>query len=127
MDKRKASGVLIIARDTGNVFLMQRGNGGKHPLTWAMLSGEIEVGEVPLEGLKREVGEEIGINPEIIEYHYVHTEKTSELDFYYFLGFTDNEFEAKLNFENVDWGWFEKSSLPKPLYPRMEQKILNLT
>ena len=122
-NKRKAAGVLIIARSTGNCFLMKRANQGKHPLTWAMLSGEINPEEKPLEGLMREVGEEISINPNIISYHYVYTEKTNDLDFYYYLGFTDNEFKPTLNEENVDYGWFDKTNLPTPLYPRMGTKI----
>jgi 8-oxo-dGTP pyrophosphatase MutT (NUDIX family) len=126
MNKRKATGVLIIARSTGNLFLMKRGDFGQHPMTWAMLSGEIDSGEKPLEALMREVSEEIQINPEIIEYHYVHTEKTDSLDFYYYMGFTDEEFEPTLNMENLDWGWFPTNNLPQPLYPRMVKKIENL-
>jgi 8-oxo-dGTP pyrophosphatase MutT (NUDIX family) len=126
MEKRKAAGVLIVARTTGNCFLMKRADLGKYPMTWAMLSGEIDNGERPLDGLKREVGEEISIDPNIIEYHYAYTEKSNDLDFYYFIGFTDTEFEPTLNYENLAWGWFDKNDLPTPLYPRMGKKIFNL-
>lgn len=126
MEKRKAAGVLIVARNTGRYFLMKRGTMGKHPLTWAMPSGELEIGERPLDGLKREMSEETQINPEIVSYHYVHTEKDGEKDFYYYAGFTDTEFEPTLNEENLDWGWFEKDDLPRPLYPRMDLKVFNM-
>lgn len=119
-------GVLVKAKDTGRVFLMLRQDGGTCPLTWGMISGGIESNELILDGIKREVFEECQIDPEIIEYHFIHKEFEKEGYFYYYEGLTDSEFTPTLDFENIDWGWFDKTELPQPLYPKIINKIENI-
>lgn len=119
----RAAGVVITARDTGRVFLLLRSLKVDIPLTWAMLSGGIEEGEDVLTGLKREITEETGINPEIIDFTYIRTIDNGDKDFYFYKGFTDSEFIPKLCDENIDWGWFKKKELPEPLYPTLEDLI----
>jgi 8-oxo-dGTP pyrophosphatase MutT (NUDIX family) len=125
-EKRKEvqfAGVLVKARDTGRVFLMLRCELGTHPLTWALISGGIDDGEEVLDGLKREVMEECQIDPNIIEYELKYEENERDGTFYYYEGFTDTEFIPTLDFENLEWGWFEKDDLPDPLYPSIDKKI----
>jgi len=120
---RQASGILIISRQTGRVFLLRRSDEGKHPLVWALLSGEMDPGENPIQTLRREIGEEIQISADIININYVYTEKAKSLHFHYFIGFVDNEFTPTLDHENVDSGWFEHDKLPTPLFPGLGEKI----
>ena len=122
---KTATGVLIVCRATGKIFLMKRSQGA-HTNTWAMPSGMIEDGERPIDALKREITEETRINPEIIDYYYEHTEKSDGMIFYYYIGFTDKEFTPTLNDEHSAWNWFEKNELPEPLYPGMDKKIAKL-
>jgi len=124
-EKRIVAGVLIKANDTGRVFLLLRNDGGEDPNLWSILTGGVEPGEEILEGLKREVNEEISINPDIIEYKFVEKKffKEKNMDFYYFKGFTMSEFLPKLDHENSDYGWFDKNDLPSPLYPGAIDKI----
>ena len=124
-DKRTVAGVLITANDTGRVLLLLRNDGGEDPNLWSILTGGVEPGEEVLEGLKREVNEEISINPNIVNYKFIEKKfiKEKNMDFYYYEGFTKREFLVKLDHENADYGWFDKDNLPKPLYPGTKEKI----
>lgn len=110
---------------TDKIFLMLRSSGGVGGNTWNLLAGGIEDGETPLEGLKRETKEETKINPDIIDYKFNNKEfdKDRNLDFHYYKGFTKTQFIAKLDEENVDYGWFGKDELPSPLFPKLIDKI----
>jgi 8-oxo-dGTP pyrophosphatase MutT (NUDIX family) len=124
-NRKIAAGVLIKCRETNKVLLLLRNDKAYEPNTWSMVSGGIESGEEVLEGLKREVKEEISIDPNIIEYEFVGItySKSKNLDFHYYKGFTNTEFIPKLDYENLDWGWFDKDNLPENLYPNLEGKI----
>lgn len=126
MEKERAAGVLVTAKDTGRIFLMLRSMEVTNPLTWGMISGGIEEGEEAFDGLKREITEETSINPEIINYEFEEVIDNGDKDFYYYKGFTDSEFIPKLCEENIDWGWFEIDDLPEPLYPRLSSIINEL-
>lgn len=119
-----AVGVLIKCDKTDKIFLMLRND--KRP-TWSLVSGGLENGEEPIDCLKREVSEELSIDPNIINYKKVGVEDipSKNLTFHYYEGLTSNEFIPKLDHENLEWGWFEKDNLPSPLYTGMEQKIKN--
>lgn len=120
------SGVLIEAKTTGSVLLLVRAF-PPHEGAWSLLAGGVEKGEDALEALKREVGEEISINPDIITYSFVRTELTHNGDmFHYYHGLAPEEFEVTLDDENLDYGWFDKDGLPEPLYPNLEYKVSEL-
>jgi 8-oxo-dGTP pyrophosphatase MutT (NUDIX family) len=123
--KNKAVGVLIKCETTDKVFLMLRND--KIP-TWSLVSGGLENGEEPIDCLKREVSEELSIDPNIISYKKVGVEDISSknLTFHYYEGLTSNEFVPKLNHENLECGWFEKDNLPSPLFIGMSKKIKNI-
>ena len=124
---RQAAGILIISRDSGRVFLLKRSNAGKYPLVWSLLSGEMDPGDTnAYHTLVREIGEEIQINAKLIDMRYVYTEKAKALHFHYFVGFTDTEFKATLDHENVDCGWFVHDELPSPLFPGLRDKIRHI-
>ena len=126
-DTRVVAGVLIKCSETGNVLLLQR-NDGKKEERWSLVTGGVDKGETILEGLKREVTEEIGINPDIIDYEFMEVieipKKNKEL--HYYQGLTKSEFKPILNEEHHDWGWFSKDDLPSPLYPNTQEKIDNI-
>lgn len=124
-----AAGVLIKCTETNRVLLLQRNeNGGEYHGVWSVMSGGIEEGETVLDGLKREVNEEMSINPNIIKYKFIDKEASPKktMDFYYYEGFTNSEFIPKLDHENLDYGWFSEDDIPSPLYPNMESKLENI-
>lgn len=92
------------------------------------MSGTMEEGETPMQTLKREIVEELKINPDIIEYKKDKTERIPEKNktFYYFEGFVNKEFNPTLDFENLDYGWFDKDDLPSPLYQGLKEKIARI-
>ena len=46
--------------------------------------------------------------------------------FHYYEGFTEDEFKAKLDDENLKCGWFSKKRIPLPLYRDMKEKIIKI-
>lgn len=123
--KKNCAGILIKCTSTDNIFLLLRSDDSDEPNTWALVSGSINRGEDILSGLKREVSEELSIDPDIIDYNYIDIEYDTNkgIKFYYYVGFTSDEFIPTLNAENKQYGWFSKDSLPTPLYPNIESKI----
>jgi len=124
-NKRTAAGVLVKCNSTGRILLLLRNDFGDEPNTWSLVSGGIEDGEDVLEGLKREVNEEMQINPNIISYKFIDKiyHKSKNLEFHYYEGLTNSEFIPTLDHENLDWGWFDKNELPEPLFPGLKGKI----
>ena len=55
--------VLIALRSTDDDFL---------PGHWEQVGGSLEAGENPIDGLKREVGEETGLSIEVVKPYYVY-------------------------------------------------------
>lgn len=111
-------GIVIIARNTNRILLLHRST---KPIVWSLLSGKIEEGEDILEALKREIEEEIRIDPNTIEgIKFLGSNKFNQKLFHLFIGFVDEEFEIpnlKLD-ENDDYGWFNKNELPTPIHER---------
>ncbi len=56
--RRIAAGVLVKCTTTGKVLLLLRNDVADEPNTWALVSGGVDEGETPLEGIIREVTEE---------------------------------------------------------------------
>lgn len=124
-NKRIAAGVLVKCNSTGRILLLLRNDFGDEPNTWSLVSGGIEEGEDILDGLKREVNEEMQIDPNIISYKFIGKKciSSKNLVFHYYEGLTNSEFIPTLCEENLDWGWFDKGELPEPLFPNLKGKI----
>jgi 8-oxo-dGTP pyrophosphatase MutT (NUDIX family) len=127
-EKLLAAGVLVKSNITNKVLLLLRNDEGDVINTWGLVSGGIDEGEDILTGLKREVTEEMQVNPDIIDYNYIHCDEVSEKDviFHYYEGYSDVEFTPTLDYENLAWGWFDKDNLPEPLYPGILNKIKDI-
>lgn len=119
---KEVVGVLIFCPSTKRVLLVRRSSESDSPKTWALISGGIEENETPLRSIKREILEELQYDPNKIFYRFISIE--SEYNhFYFFQGLVDEEFTPILNDENEEYGWFDKDSLPHPLYPKLIDKI----
>lgn len=116
-------GIIIIARDTNSMLLLHR---VKNPIVWSSLSGKMEKGENPIQTIKREIKEEIGVNPTMIDNIEVLGKSGSH---YVVVGYVDEEFKIpnlKKN-ENDTYGWFNREKLPSPMHPKWSQtfKFIN--
>jgi 8-oxo-dGTP pyrophosphatase MutT (NUDIX family) len=114
---KESVGILIIARNTNNFLLLHR---AKNPIVWSILTGKMDVeGESPLETIKREISEEINIDPNKIDnITKVGVVKDNKI-FHVFIGFVDEEFNPNLKLdENDDFGWYNEKKLPSPLHKK---------
>ncbi len=122
-EEQKVAGVLIKSNND-TVFLLLRND--PQP-KWSLMSGTLEPDEFsePLKGLKREIVEELKINPNIIRFKddKVERNEAKNRTFYYYEGFTPKEFIPTLDHENLDYGWFHKDNLPNNLYEGLKEKI----
>jgi 8-oxo-dGTP pyrophosphatase MutT (NUDIX family) len=120
-----AVGVLIKCTETGRVFLLLRND--KVPV-WSVMSGGLDKGETQMECLKREMREELKVDPELVTYKYIHKEynEADNLEFYYYEGLTKKEFIPKLDHENLKGEWFAKDEIPSPLFKGMKEKIAQI-
>ena len=122
---RIAAGVLVKCIETDRILLLLRNDNADEPNTWALVGGGIDDGENVLEGLKREVKEEMSIDPDIIEYEFINKNyiKEKNMDFHYYVGVVSDEFIPTLDEENLDYRWCDKNDLPSPLYPGLINNI----
>jgi 8-oxo-dGTP pyrophosphatase MutT (NUDIX family) len=125
-EKKKAAGVLVKCLPTNKVLLLLRSDICTYPKTWSLISGGIDGDEEIFDGLRREVGEEIGIDPNYIIYRYQNEESQKDIDFYYYEGYVGKEFRPRINEEHLDYVWCDLDSLPTPLFPGLLEKIKNI-
>jgi len=124
--KQIAVGILVFCEETDKVLLLKR-NVAPHKGKWSILSGAVDKGESKVIALKREIMEEIKVNAyDKINIKYQYPEIMDACAFYYYRGFTNNEFKCKLDEENSEYGWFSSDELPSPLYPKTKEKIEEL-
>ena len=128
---KESVGILIIARDTNNFLLLHRSS---KPIVWSTLTGKMDVpGETPLETIKREIKEEINLDPSNIKGIREVGQVIDKKIFHVFVGFVDKEFKPNLKLdENDDYGWFNSQNLPSPIHKRwgntfqLAKPLLNL-
>lgn len=106
--KTYAAGILF--KSGGKIFLVKRGDDG----SWAVPGGKLEEGETPESAARREVLEECGF-----DYSAPLTPHTLIDGYVTYLADDVEQFDAVLNDENQDCGWFSPDELPDPLHPGM--------
>lgn len=117
---KAGAGVLFYAKSTARYLVLRRSSFVKEPYTWSGVGGKIDPGEGPFETAKREVFEEMGVDP-AARYFLVFVFKSDHHQFKYFnfLGVVDKEFTPTLNDENIDYEWVSWDDLvrmPKKHY-----------
>ena len=123
--KQVVGGVLIKCETTDRIFLLLRND--KTPI-WSLMSGGIDEGENIIDGIKREMYEELFVKPNDIIFKKIKVEQipNKNREFHYFEGFTNREFKPILDHENLNYGWFSKDNIPSPLYKGLAEKIANI-
>lgn len=111
-------GALIYCIGTHRYLFLLR-NGGKFANTWGIVGGKIEPDESVLEGLLREIREELGgeINGARVVPIEHYTSERNNFVYHTFLIKVDEEFTPELNNEHKGYCWVKLDDYPKPLHP----------
>lgn len=125
-NKFSGAGVIPFCKSTGRYMLCQRSGGVKLPWTWAGFGGEIDPGESPEVAAVREMYEEAGFAG-TIKLKLVYKYDEPKFEYFNFIGTVTKEFEAKLNWENVDAQWFAKDEWPENLHPGIQKMLQHWT
>jgi len=115
---KSSCGALIYCRQTHRYLFLLR-EGGKYPNTWGIVGGKIENNETILEGLNREIREELGgeiKDAKVIPIEQYTSDKGTFI-YHTFLIKVDEEFVPDLNHEHSGYCWVKLDNYPKPLHP----------
>lgn len=114
----KAVGVWFRSRVTGRYLYLLR-NDTKHPGTWGLPGGKIELGETLLGGMERECIEELGFFPTYQRLIPLEQFTSADLAFEYhtWVCVIDNEFTPTLNHEHIGYAWVDSGVWPRPMHP----------
>lgn len=121
----RAIGGLIRAEDTGRYLLVQRSEKSSYGGRWGLVGGKVHHSESLLDGLSREMTEELGFLPKISKWAPFNCFTSIDKKFQYhsLLVLTPNEFIPKLNNENNGYCWVDKIENVKCLHPRLREVI----
>ncbi|CAB4129060.1 MutT NTP pyrophosphohydrolases including oxidative damage repair enzymes [uncultured Caudovirales phage] len=111
-------GALIYAKSTNRYLFLLR-NKTKYAGSWGIVGGKVDAGETVIQGLVREIQEEISVdytNKKFIPLE-TFTADNHKFAYYTFLVSVDEEFVPKLNTEHRGYCWVELDDHPKPLHP----------
>lgn len=112
------AGALFYSVTTSRFLFLLRNN-TKTRGTWGMAGGKLNVNENIIDGLRRELTEELGPLPPIIKHIPLETFTSMDEQFRYhsFIFTVQNEFIPTLNNEHSGYAWAEIEKYPKPLHP----------
>ena len=115
-----AAGILFRSND-GRVLLVRRSAEGDHAGEWGVPGGKVEDGETAAQAAIREAAEEVGADaqhPDEAAPMQVWTRRQADgVDWTTFLKPVDAPFDAVLNGEHDEAGWFDPAQPPEPLHP----------
>ena len=115
----EASGCIFLSSQTGRILLQLRSTKVTHSKTWGFFGGKSEEQERPIETLRREIKEEIGMMPEIVKTIPISKFTSGNGRFIYnsFVVIVKEEFIPVLNGESDGYAWVDIGKWPKPLHP----------
>lgn len=113
-----AVGVWFYSVSTQRYLYLLR-NDTRHPDSWGLPGGKIELGETLMEAMTRECTEELGAMPEYLR--LVPIEKFTSADggfaYHTFFCSVSKEFTPVLNDEHIGWAWIASGTWPRPMHP----------
>jgi len=122
-----AAGAIFIARNTKRILLNFRSSDVSKPNCWGFWGGKINQDETIIQGLEREIKEEIGFLPNherttiIDEFH----SPDGQFKYFSFAIIVSDEFLPLINDESQGYAWVGFNSYPKPLHPGAKAIIEN--
>jgi 8-oxo-dGTP pyrophosphatase MutT (NUDIX family) len=113
-----SAGALIYCTSTHRYLFLLR-NGSRHGSCWGLVGGKVEDNETVIEGLNREITEEIGLD--LSQNKFIPVEKftseNSKFNYHTFVISVEEEFVPKLNSEHRGYCWVGLKDYPRPLHP----------
>lgn len=125
MGKLISAGGLFKCTSTNRYFFVMRSNKSSYPNRFSLVGGKIHVGEKIMEGLSREIIEELGFMPEVTKWSIFNkfTSLDKRFEYHSILILTPREFIPRLNGENSGYAWVDIETPPKPLHPRLKEVL----
>ena len=121
------SGALFYAKSTKRFLFLLRNN-GKTAGTWGIVGGRKEEKDATtFDALKREIIEEIGVDPHVLKTIPLELFVSKDNKFFYhtYLLIVEEEFIPRLNSEHSGWSWCELDKYPKPLHLGLKNSLSN--
>jgi len=117
MKKIECAGIIFHTLETNRVLFLYRLQSRRRHV-WSIPGGKLENGETPWEGAIREVKEEVGKVPTILQTLSLEVFKSSDghFRFHTFLCLIRSEFIPILNDEHGGYAWSDHVNYPKPLH-----------
>ena len=113
-----ATGCMVYAKSTKRYLFLLREDSGNFGNTWGLAGGKVESNETPIQGLIREMQEEIGdVSIPKISPLETFTSNNEKFVFHTYLGIVEEEFLPTLNAEHQGYCWVPIKKYPRPLHP----------
>lgn len=123
----KAAGCIFLSRKTKRILLNQRSSGVSKPNCFGFWGGKIEQQESVLDGLSREIVEELGFIPKYEKIYILDEYISPDNQFKYisFVVIVEDEFIPNINHESSGYCWCSLGNYPKPLHPGAKSLLMN--
>lgn len=120
-----SAGALFKSEKTNRYLFILRSSKTSYPSRWSLVGGKVHHDELVLDGLTREITEELGFIPEITKWCPFNCFTSIDKKFQYHscLLLTPNEFIPHLNNESDGYAWVNIDNPPKPLHPRLREVL----
>ena len=114
----KAAGALFYSSKTGRYLFLLRA-ADRYTDTWGIVGGKVEGDESIIDCLRRETGEELGFQPEVLKTIPIDLfiSPDGKFEYHTFTCIVADEFVPQLNDEHKGYCWTTIDGLPKPLHP----------
>ena len=122
---RKAMGcAAALATPDGRVLLVRR---AYPPYDWVMLGGNADAEESPVETLRREVREELGLEIEVERLtgvYYQPDHRAGEFIHFVFVAFIPGDPPVRPAADEIaEWSLFSRDELPEPMSPSTRRRL----